>query len=75
MRLTRRHLLLSALALGVGPPLPGPTRVAPDPDPSDPAATGSGLAALAVRVAPLDWRDVFTGDDATAGFGHGSRAE
>lgn len=75
MRLTRRHLLLSALALGAGTLIPGSTRVAPAPDPGDPAVAGSGLAALAIRVAPLDWRGVFTGGAATIGFAHGSSAE
>ena len=54
MRLSRRQLLVSALALGVAALLPPPPGSAPAP-----AATGFGLAALVVRVAPADWRALF----------------
>jgi hypothetical protein len=54
MRLTRRQLLASTLALGVAALLPRPPAPAPVP-----AAPGLGLAALAVAVAPADWRAIF----------------
>jgi hypothetical protein len=54
MRLTRRQLLVSTLALGVAALLPPP----PPPAPA-PTAPGLGLAALAVAVAPADWLAVF----------------
>ena len=60
MQLTRRQLLIAALALGATALVPLPSPAAPPP------AAPCGLAALACRVAPVEWGGIFARQDEPA---------